>query len=159
MVVHPFTCFLSAVFTAQTFHPLYKTIQLGGYLLESPFFKADDFHCLHHFQLNIYIQNSGKGQVFTANMPSCIIVLFSAGNMTVLSLFPTANKASRNHTAINFQTGDDALPGMTSCYISSAYNELFYKQNLLEQSGMEKSLRQITAGSTDRPIGIVHEIT
>lgn len=64
MVVHPFTCFLSAVLTAQTFHPLYKTIQLGSYLLESPFFKADDFHCLYHFQLNIYIQNSGKGQVF-----------------------------------------------------------------------------------------------
>ena len=29
-----------------------------------------------------------------------------------------------NHTAMDFQTGDDALPGMTSCYISSAYNEL-----------------------------------
>ena len=33
------------------------------------------------------------------------------------------NKISRNHTAMDFQTGDDALPEMTSCYISTAYNE------------------------------------
>ena len=36
-------------------------------------------------------------------------------------LVSTANKSSRNHTAMDFQTGDDALPGMTSCYISTAY--------------------------------------
>src|SRR5699024_10592101 len=54
VVVHPFTYFFPAVFTAQTFHPLHEAIQLGGNLLESPFFKADDFHCLHYFLLNIY---------------------------------------------------------------------------------------------------------
>ena len=36
---------------------------------------------------------------------------------------------------------------------------LLYKRNPLEQSGMEKPLRQITADSTDRPIGIVHKVT
>ena len=44
VVVHPFTCFIVAVFTAQAFHPLYKAIQLGGNLLESPFFTPYHFH-------------------------------------------------------------------------------------------------------------------
>ena len=64
-----------------------------------------------------------KDRSFTADIPSCLIVLFSAGNVTVFSV-PTANKSSRNHTAMDFQTGDDALPGMTSCYISIAHNDL-----------------------------------
>ena len=42
------------MFTAQTFHPLHEPIQLGGNLLESSFFKTDDFHCLLYFQLDIY---------------------------------------------------------------------------------------------------------
>jgi len=49
VVVHPFTCFLSAVFTAQTFHPMHEVIQFGGNLLESSLFKADDFHFLLYF--------------------------------------------------------------------------------------------------------------
>jgi len=63
-----------------------------------------------------------KDRSFTAGIPLCLIVLFSAGNVTVFSV-STANKSSKNHTAMDFQTGDDALPGMTSCYISTAYNE------------------------------------
>jgi len=71
------------------------------------------------FSVKHIFKNPEQNRSFTADIPSCIIVLFSA----VFSV-PTANKSSRNQTAMDFQTGDDALPGMTSCYISTAYNEL-----------------------------------
>jgi len=74
------------------------------------------------FSVKHIFKNPEQNRSFTADIPSCIIVLFSAGNVTVFPV-PTANKSSRNHTAMDFQTGDDALPGMTSCYISTAYNE------------------------------------
>ena len=40
-----------------------------------------------------------------------------------LILFPLQIKAVEITLQWIFQTGDDALPGMTSCYISTTYNE------------------------------------